>query len=210
MSREQLPLDILEMNFRRMQFQLDPKASALLVIDMQRFFLDGSSHAAMPEGVDAIPRINTLIKAYRNNDAPVIFTRHVHPEGSDPGTMGKWWNDVMWEGDPLLEIDPKLDRREEDKVITKQRYDAFLNTDLEEHLRSRGVTQVVITGVMTNLCCETTARTAYCRDFEVFFVHDCTGTSSEKMHNATLRNLVYGFAILLSSDEVLGSLGRGE
>jgi isochorismate hydrolase len=207
LMNKQLPPDIEASNFRRRDFRIQPGKAALLVIDMQRFFLDRESHAFLPEGSEAIPRINGLIRAFRDRDWPVLFTRHIHPKGSDPGTMGKWWSDVMWDGSRYLEIHPSIELLTGDKVIQKQRYDVFLGTDLEEHLRSKGLTQVVITGVMTNLCCETTARTAFCKDFEVFFVHDCTATASEELHNSSLRNLAHGFAVLLSSQEVLEDLG---
>ena len=206
MQRE-LPSDIEASNFRRNNFRIHPGNAALLVIDMQRFFLDRESHAFMPEGAEAIPLINGLIHAFRDRAWPVLFTRHVHPKGSDPGTMGKWWSDVMWEGSHYLDIHPQIELLSDDKVIQKQRYDAFMGTDLEEHLKGLGMTQVVITGVMTHLCCETTARTAFNKDFEVFFVHDCTATASEELHESSLRTLAHGFAVLVSSDEVIKALG---
>ena len=201
-----LPPDIEASNFRREIFRIRPGEAALLVIDMQRFFLDQESHAFMPEGFEAIPRINGLVRAFRDRNWPIVFTRHIHPKGSDPGTMGKWWSDVMWEGSHYLDIHPSIELLTEDKVIKKQRYDVFLGTDLEEHLRSKGIIQVVITGVMTNLCCETTARTAFCRDLEVFFVHDCTATASEELHFSSLRTLAHGFAVLLTARELLEGL----
>jgi len=204
---KRLPFDIESSNFRKQNFSILPGKAALLVIDMQRFFLDDESHAFLPDGKEAIPRINKLIRAFRDRNWPLYFTRHIHSKGSDPGTMGKWWSDVMWEGSHFLDIHSSLELLTGDTVIDKQRYDAFLGTDLNERLHSSGITQIVITGVMTNLCCETTARTAFCRDFEVFFVHDCTATASEELHNSTLKNLAYGFAVLVTADEVLEQLG---
>ena len=204
--REELPSDIEASNFRKGDIRIRSEQAGLLVIDMQRFFLDRESHAFLPEGLEAIPLMKELIKAFRNKGRPIVFTKHIHPRGSDPGNMGKWWSDVMWEGSHYLDIHPDIELQTGDKVVQKDRYDAFLRTDLEQFLRSNGVSQIVITGVMTNLCCETTARTAFCRDFEVFFVHDCTAAASQEHHNSALRNLAYGFAVLVSADEILKGL----
>ena len=202
-----LPADVRALNSQKKRFKVIPAEAALLVIDMQEFFLNEASHAHIEEGEAAIPSLNRLNSAFRNAGSPVVFTRHNHRKGTDAGTMGKWWADLMWEGGPFLDIDPRLDLHRGDKVIEKDRYDAFFNTPLERYLRSRGVKQVVITGVMTDLCCETTARSAFCRDFKVFFVYDCTATVSEDLHLGTLRNLTHGFAVLVGSPELLTLLG---
>lgn len=72
----------------------------------------------------------------------------------------------------------------------------FSGTNLEQKLMKMDVKEVMVTGVMTNLCCETTAREAFVRGFRVFFSTDATTTSSMDLHEATLKNLAYGFAYL--------------
>ena len=79
-------------------------------------------------------------------------------------------------------------------VVEKHQYDAFHGTELEKLLRDRGVERVVVTGVATHLCCETTARSAFVRGFEVTFPVDGTATYDEQHHLATLLNLAHGFA----------------
>ena len=203
MTSSDLPLDIKSLNFRKKFFNLRPANAALLVIDMQEFFLSERSHAYLPDGAGMIPRLNEVIGTFRVQDSKVIFTQHIHSKGSDAGGMAKWWSDVMWEGQPMLELDPRVNRTKADQVFQKDRYDAFMGTDLETHLKKKGVTQVVITGVMTHLCCETTARSAFNRDLEVFLVYDLTATASEDLYESTLRNLAHGFAVLLNSEEVI-------
>ena len=110
------------------------------------------------------------------------------------------------EGTPESEIHPGLAPRPGEKVVLKHRYSAFYNTDLETVLRCLEVEQLVITGVMTNLCCESTARDAYFRDYKVFFTADGTGTVSDEMHVASLLNLAFGFALVTSSDRLLARL----
>ena len=87
--------------------------------------------------------------------------------------------------------------------IEKKQYDAFLQTLLEETLRQRKIEQIVITGVMTHLCCETTARSAFMRGFEVFFTVDGTATYNEELHRASLLTLSHGFAVPVTVDELL-------
>ncbi len=77
-----------------------------------------------------------------------------------------------------------------------------IGTSLEQELRSRGVEQVVVTGVMTHLCCETTARTAFVRGFEVFFCVDGTATYTEAFQRASLLNLAHGFALPVLCEEI--------
>jgi nicotinamidase-related amidase len=91
-------------------------------------------------------------------------------------------------------------------TVIKHQYDGFLNTDLEGILRENRVRQVVICGVLTNLCCETTARSAFMRGFEVYFVEDGTATFSKEMHEAALLNLSYGFAIATTIKDVTKAL----
>lgn len=75
-------------------------------------------------------------------------------------------------------------------------------------LRCLGVSDVIITGVMTNLCCESTARDAYFRDYRVFFVMDGTGTVDEELHLATLKNLAFGFAYVTDTEQISRSVTR--
>jgi isochorismate hydrolase len=108
--------------------------------------------------------------------------------------LAVWWGDLINKRDPMCGISPKLYHKNA-TVVKKTQYDAFYQTPLENLLREKGVTQVVITGVMTNLCCETTARSAFVRGFSVFFTVDGTATYNEEFHKATLLNLSYGFAL---------------
>jgi isochorismate hydrolase len=101
---------------------------------------------------------------------------------------------------------PEIAPLGEDKVVQKNRYSAFYGTDLEEHLRKLGVTDLLIAGVMTNLCCETTARDAFVRDFRVFFLADGTATATQDFQRATLRNLAFGFAYLVTCDQIIRHL----
>jgi isochorismate hydrolase len=88
------------------------------------------------------------------------------------------------------------------------RYSVFQGTDLEERLRSGEIEELIITGVMTNCCCETTARDAFVKDFRVFFVSDATATANDELHIASLKNLAYGFAHIISTEQLCRHLSK--
>lgn len=191
--------------------RLNPAACALLVVDMQRFFLDEASPTFACGGAAILPGVRRLVDAFRRVNRPVIFTRHVHhPGGFDDGIMGWWWKGKCLEGSPESEVHPGLAPLPGEKEVLKHRYSAFYNTDLETVLRCLKVEDLVIAGVMTNLCCESTARDAYFRDYRVFFPADGNGTVSEEMHMASLLNLAYGFAYVTTCGDVAEQLIGGQ
>ncbi len=187
----------------RGRFEYNPSSSALLVIDMQEFFLNEKSHAFIFASKAIISNVNDLIEAFRRCNLPVIFTRHSYKENEEPGIMGKWWGDVIRENDPHSKIIHSLAPKEEEVILRKTRYSAFYNTELEDILKRQSIESLVITGVMTHLCCETTAREAFMRDYEVYFVVDGTATQNEELHLSSLKTLSNGFAIPVTTNEIL-------
>ena len=193
--------------YNRHQMRLNVSASILLVVDMQRFFLDPASPTFTSGGVAILPTVKRLIDAFRRSGRPVIFTRHVHHPGDlDSGIMGWWWEGKCLEDSPESEIHPDLAPMPGEKVVFKHRYSAFYNTDLETVLRCLKVEDVVVSGIMTNLCCESTARDAYYRDYRVFFPADGTGSINEEMHVASLLNLAFGFAHVTTAGAISARL----
>ena len=194
--------------YNQHELKLNPGRSALLVVDMQVFFLDPASPTFTCGGEAILPNVARLAQAFRQAKRPVIFTRHVHhPDHLDSGIMGWWWEGMCLEGSPESEVHPALAPLPGEKQVLKHRYSAFYNTDLETVLRCLKVEDLVITGVMSNLCCESTARDAYFRDYRVFFLADGSGSVSEELHLATLLNLAFGFAYVTTTDSVLSQLG---
>lgn len=192
-------------NVHRMRPNL--RKSCLLVVDMQNFFLDSKSPGFTPGGLAILPNVGELIKSFRRRNLPVIYTAHVHKSKElDGGIMGWWWEGMILENSTEAEIHPDLAPLPEEKVVHKHRYSAFYNTDLEIVLRCLKVTDLVITGVMTNLCCESTTRDAYFRDYRVFFLMDATGAVNEELHLATLKNVAYGFAFVTTTEGILRGL----
>jgi ureidoacrylate peracid hydrolase len=193
--------------FNQHTMELNSDRSALLVIDMQCFFLDPDSPTFTCGGLAVLNNVKQLIEAFRAAGRPVIFTRHVHhPDGLDAGIMGWWWQGMCREGTPESEVPEEIAPLPGEKVILKHRYSAFYNTDLETVLRCLKVEDLVISGIMTNMCCESTARDAYYRDYRLFFPADATGSVIEEMHLASLLNLSWGFAYVNTAEEILTQL----
>ena len=180
-----------------------PQVSALLILDMQKYFLEPSSHACVPSAAAILPNLKALIDAYVLQHLPVIFTQHLNTS-EDAGSMKTWWRDLIAPQNPLSTIADQFDISK-GTLVKKTQYDAFYNTDLEDFLRGNDIRQVVICGVMTHLCCETTARSAFVRGFEVFFTIDGTATYNQDFHLATLMNLSHGFATPVLASEILAA-----
>jgi len=183
-----------------------PDESALLILDMQEYFLAEPSHAYIPSATAIIPGIIELCNDYRAKGLPIIFTQHVN-SSQDAMLMATWWRDVIRPEDPRSAIIPEF-RRDGAITIKKSQYDAFYRTELEALLKAREVKQLVICGVMAQLCCETTARSAFVRGFEVFFTVDGTATYNERFHRATLLNLAHGVATPVLIEEIRAALER--
>ena len=178
----------------------DRRRAALLVIDMQEYF--------RPLVADILPRLARLAGVCRAAEVPVLLTQHGHVDAAtDGGMLAEWWSDLILRGSPEAEILPELAPTE--PVIAKNRYSAFHGTDLDARLRNAGVAELIVGGVMTNLCCETTARDAFVRDYRVFFLTDGTAAACEEHHEASLTNLAYGFAHLVGCEQVAAALASG-
>lgn len=178
-----------------------PGRCALLVIDMQQYFLS----IAAP----ILGNVLSIIEACRSVDIRTIFTRHGHKNISeDGGMLVAWWGDLIEYGSKDWELINALKPSDTDGVIDKNRYSVFHGTGLDESLRSRKIEELIITGVMTNCCCETTARDAFVRDYRVFFVSDATATANDELHVASLKNLAFGFAHIISTEQLCRYLSK--
>ncbi len=196
-------LDIIS-PYNQHEMELNIESSALLLVDCQNYFLDESNGGNCIGGIAALPNMKRLQEAFRASGRPVIFTRHIHhPDGIDAGILGWWWGDMIVDGTPESEIANELAPNADEYIIRKHRYSAFYNTDLETVLRCYGIEDLVIAGVMTNLCCETSARDAFIRDYRVFFPADANGAATEEMHIASLTNISWGVAYVSTTDELL-------
>ena len=185
--------------YRERKAMINPRHAAFLAIDMQNFF----HRIAQP----VLRNILRVIQSCRQGNIPIIFTQHGHTEPkSDGGILGEWWGELIIGGTEDWKFLSEMKIELSDRVLPKKRYSAFFETDLDAILRSRGTQDLIISGVMTNLCCETTARDAFMRDYRVFFLIDGTATRRSDLHLATLKNLGFGFAYLITCEELIQML----
>jgi ureidoacrylate peracid hydrolase len=198
---------------------LNPKRAALLMIDMQNDFLDKKSPAYTKNAEYIIANLKKLIKTARRVKIPVIYTAHCHQDSKiDGGMTAKWWPEIrdkkiLVAGSKGAEIINELKPLSrscvqgrglvKEKIIYKHRYSAFYNTDLEIYLRGLGVTDLIITGIMTGICCDSTARDAFFRDFRVFVIADSTAAGENELHLNSLKILAYAFAYVTTTDNII-------
>ncbi len=185
----------------RKMFKLDLTQAALLVLDMQNVFTNSNSHAFIPSAQSIIEPIQRIIKKMTSLKRLIVFTRHV-TSNQEKDLMKLWWRDSISADEKESEIIEELETSQGTK-ITKNHYSAFIDTNLENILNRSDINQVLITGVMSHLCCETTLREAFMRGFESFFIVDATATYTEQLHLGTIRAVSHGFGVCLSSEEIL-------
>ncbi len=179
----------------------NPRNVAILGIDLQNYFLMPGERAYLPSSPELVKRLKIF---YRNvKDTPLIFTQHCH-EGN---SLSRWWGDDMRCGGQGFDIHPEL-RDFAMEIVRKNTYSAFYETSLHAMLRERGVDTLIITGVMTHLCCETTARDAVNHGYNVVFPIDGCVTQNREAHECSLRALSHGFAVTPTLGDVIEWLKR--
>ena len=194
-------------------FTIAPRRCALIVIDMQNAFVADGAVFETPPARAMIPRLERLIQVARTSAIPVIWTQSDHrpPYG---GLMLRKFppiakDHILWQGEPSCEMYPHMLQPREGKLeyrIVKHKFDAFFETDLDAILRYHQVDTVIITGTATNACCESTARSAFMRDYKVVFPTDLNATFDDAMQQATLKNIDLLFGRVVSSDELLAEM----
>ena len=199
-------------------WDFNPESSALLVVDMQRDFVEEGRPMEVPMARERLPQMRELIDAARTAGVPLIFTQHVLRDEFEISPLESSiqphlkTHGMRW-GSDGIEIVDDLDPRPEDQYVTKHRYDAFYNTNLEVLLNTvrgyRAVDTVIIAGTLTEVCCESTARSAFMRDFKVAFAADATGALSDAAQNATLDAIGRFFGRVMSNDDLLQALQGG-
>ncbi len=186
---------------------IDPRHTAVIVIDMQNGFCDPSD---FPDSVPMLPRLRRFLDEARRAGVQLIFTQVVHDETTDTevwtsrrrGRPGA--HEIVHSGTAGADYHPDFLPQPGDLAIVKHRYSAFIGTPLEVHLRALGIQTVVMTGIATNVCVESTARDAFQREFYVVLAEDCCAAASRALHDGTVENIHRYFGgLVTSSDEIL-------
>ena len=194
--------------------KLDPGHTALLVIDMQNFFVEEGQPLEVPSARDIVPNINRLAEATRKAGATVVWVQvmlsdEVFREWSiflnfrnEDGRQEFSGLNAGAHGHRLWH---KLDVRDEDLVVEKRRYSAFIqgSSDLDSILRARGIDTLLVTGTLTNVCCESTARDAMMLNYRSVMVSDGNAAVTDFYHEASLLNMISTFGDVYSTDETI-------
>ena len=189
----------------RLAALVDPRHTAVIVVDVQNDFCDPTE---FPAAAQMLPRLRRFIDDARQAGALIIFTQVVHDQTTDtPVWLSRYATrphrrQTCRAGTPGADYHPDFRPQPGDLAIVKHRYSAFIGTPLELQLRARGIQTVIMTGIATNVCVESTARDAFQRDFYVVMLADCTATNSEELQQATLENIRRNFGIVATADEV--------
>lgn len=200
---------------------MQPAKTALIVIDMQNYFMKPGYLGEVPMARAIVPNVKRLAAALRTRGAHVIWVKNatndtreswsvmhdclMTPQNRDLryATM-----DLAHEGHALW---PELEVRAEDGHIVKKRFSAFIDgsSDIVAYLRQRGIDNLLIAGTATNICCESSARDAMMLNFKVTMVSDALATYSDAEHNASLITFYSIFGDVQTIDEAIASLDRG-
>ncbi len=189
---------------------LKKDACALLVVDMTKPFVDEGRPLSSPNAHAILPRLAELVEAFRAAARPVLWlVQGHHSVAHDRGAhLSAWWPAPILEGTSDVELASGLSVAPGEKVILKRRYSGFYQTDLELTLRCLGVSQVVVAGVLTNMCPFMSAFDAFERDFAVFIPPDATAALNREQHVAALKTLAGWCAHLVPARELAGLLRK--
>jgi ureidoacrylate peracid hydrolase len=192
---------------------LEPKRTALVVIDMQNAFVAPGAAMEVPAARAIVAPINRLAAELRRRGVTIVWVSHENrKDGRDwagffdafiaPGRRAEASAALSAGAEPqklfpALEVDPR------DLRIAKNRYSAFIKNDFEEKLHSRGIDTLLLAGTKTNVCVECTARDAMMLDYKVVLLSDCTAALSDEEQRATLENVIQQFGDVLTADEAL-------
>lgn len=210
--------------FRR-ALPLVPGRTALLVVDMQRAFVEPGQAMEVPPAREIVPRIQELIAVFREQRLPVIFTEftyspaapllvgELHPEHrpAPPGAptgFGRPSSSCL-EGEDNARVIPELAPRAGELVVRKHYYDGFNGTVLDGTLRARGIRTLVVTGTMTDICVLGTVIGGFNREYRLIVVEDAVATLWPEIQRATLDVVRRAYGRVLSAKEVVDEVARG-
>jgi nicotinamidase-related amidase len=197
----------------------EPGRTALVVVDMQRGFLDAGEAMQVPPAREIVPAIQKLLGVFRLKRLPVVFTEFVysesapvligslHPEHrpAPPGAPRGFGlpSSSCLEGTPSAETVPDLAPRPGEIVVRKRGYDAFAGTSLDTALRARSVTSLVVTGTMTDICVLATVTAALHREYRVTVVEDGVATLWPEIQRASLDIIGRAYGRVVTAKEVV-------
>jgi ureidoacrylate peracid hydrolase len=201
---------------------IDAGRTALVVVDMQNYFVAEGFAAEVPKARDIVPNINRMAKALRAAGGTVVWV-----QTTATGAMEHWTNHhnhmltpervdkrltQLNEGHDGFKVYPNLETLPADLRIKKIKYSAFIagSSDIDVQLKSRGIDTLLVTGTVTNVCCESTARDAMMLDYRVVMLSDGNASLTDEEHAASLNNFLIFFGDVMTADEAASRLVPAE
>jgi ureidoacrylate peracid hydrolase len=227
MHKFSMPAEIIERVIKRAGRahpfdSLRPTRTALVVIDMQNYFVAPGYLGETPMARTIVPAINRLAAGLRRRGGHVVWMMNSTADTWDSWSVfnrdllrpevSRRRYETMAEAHEGHRLWPLVELMPEDARLTKKRFSAFIpgSSDLESHLRKSGIDTVLVAGTATNICCETSARDAMMLNFKTVMVHDALAAATDAEHNAALMNFYNIFGDVLSVDETLRALHTEE
>lgn len=194
----------------------DPARTALLVVDMQNGFVDPDISVSVPGAHEIVPNINRIADGLRAAGGLVVWIQMVLGAAEEKN-WGNWFDgfaqpelrkaliEALTEGSHGFELWPDCDAQDGDAWVVKNRFSAFIQgaSNIEELLKTHDIDTLLVTGTVTNVCCESTARDAAMLNYKVIMVSDGNAARTDEEHNATLNNLFNIFTDVQCTDEIV-------
>ena len=192
--------------------------TALVVVDMQIYFMEEGQLGAAPVAQEIVPNVNRLAEAVRKAGGLVIWLQNLATKESLKSwsvaherytpEKGERRLNSMQRDSRAFQLWPTLDVRDEDEIVVKRRYSAFIqgSSNIENVLRDHEIETIVVTGVATNVCCESTARDAMMLNYRSLMVSDGCATMSDSEHAAALGNFYLYFGDVQETDELIARI----
>jgi ureidoacrylate peracid hydrolase len=196
---------------------LIPHQTAHIVVDLQNGFMDHGQVAETPMARTIVPNVNRISAALRAVNGCVVFTQHT----ADAEAIRTWsvyfehflgperrarFIEAFTPGSPGHALWPELDVAQKDLVVLKRRFGAFVpgSSDLHARLQERGIDTLIISGTLSQVCCEATARDAMMMNYKVFFITDACATLTDAEHGGTLSAMAHIFCDVRDTQSMLG------
>lgn len=199
--------------------RLDPKSTALAVIDMQSMFCEPGGPGEVPASRGIVEPINRLTRSLRASGVPVFWVLHANEQRASGSDWDLFFDYVVANPEvrrrTIESLAParqtvwrELETAPQDITLIKNRYSAFSPgaSPLESELRSRGIDTLLVAGTKTNVCCDSTARDAMMLGFKSVLVSDCCAALSDDEHRAALETFIQQFGDVMTADEALARL----
>lgn len=186
---------------------LDPKKTAFIVVDMINEFCKPGGRMVLPGYEDLMPQQKGLVAAARANDVPVIWVVDSHRKNMRRDREWVKRTPHCLENTWATQVIDDLEPQENDITVVKHRYSAFFQTDLDLVLRDMLIEQIVVFGVVTNICVRSTVHDGFFLGYDIVVPHDACAATGPREHASTLYDIATHFGTVSDTDTVIAALG---